>query len=248
MRTVGAPSAGMALAAVGGRWLLGVRRQLVARRRRLAGSAPTRPAASGSKVVLASVQTTAAAKSAHVSMSVSASGSRIAGVLADRRRRDRLRDRRLAAHDASSAARLSTLLPGGIEERIVDDVVYVKLPGSIGGFGASAAAKWLDRRRSSAASSSSVPGLGQSDPTPVPRVRSRRSPTTSTKVGTDDGPRCRRRRTTTRRSTSRKAIDSADVPPSLRDAEKQFLELERRRSRRRSRSTCASTPTVTFAA
>jgi hypothetical protein len=179
------------------------------------GSAPTRPAASGSKIVLASVQTTAAAKSAHVSMSVSATGlgSQAFSLTGDGAIDFANGDSQLTMKFGGAA---STLLPGGIEERSVDHLVYVQLPGLTG------ASRWVAVDAGKlGSSSSSVPGLGESDPTQFLASLETVSDRVD-KVGTEV---VRGVDTTHYRATLdlRKAIDQADVPQSLRDAEKQFL-------------------------
>jgi hypothetical protein len=179
------------------------------------GSAPTRPSGSGSKIVLASVETTAAAKSAHVSMSVSATGlgSQAFTLTGDGAIDFANGDSRLTMRFGGAAA---SLLPGGIEERSVGHVVYVELPGLTG------AAHWVAVDAGKLGSSSSaVPGLGESDPTQFLASLETVSDRVD-KVGTEI---VRGVETTHYRATLdlRKAIDQAGVPQSLRDAEQQFL-------------------------
>ncbi len=166
-----------------------------------------------SKVVLASVQTTAAAKSARVAMSIDTSG--LAGFslsgdgLVDFANGDSQLSMRLGGQEAS-------LLPGGLEMRSVNHVVYVQLPGATGD------PHWVEVDAGNLGSSSaSVPGLGQSDP----RQFLASLETISDNVTNVGSEVVRGVETTHYRATLdlAKSLDKASIPPALRDAEKQFL-------------------------
>jgi hypothetical protein len=112
------------------------------------------------KVVLASVRTTAAAKSARVSLRMLATGTDAEsfGVTAegvtDFTSGDGALTMQLGASD-------SGLLSGSVEMRMVDGTVYLKMPESLGGLFGSG--KWL-KIPDLAGADDAVPGLGQSDP------------------------------------------------------------------------------------
>lgn len=176
-------------------------------------SAPVAPKGSTSKVLLASVQTTAAAKSARVSMTVSSSGLAAFSLTGDGVVDFANGDSQLTVHFGGAAA---SLVPDGLEERSVDHVEYVEMPG-LGG-----SDHWISIDASKLGiSSSSVPGLGESDPRQFLASLETVSDNV-TKVGSEV---IRGVETTHYHATLDlgKSLDQADVPPSLRDAEKQFL-------------------------
>ena len=63
-----------------------------------------------------------------MSMTVGTDGSGPLGVLADRRRRDRLRERELAVHGRPRRRGVGAFLSGGLEMRMVDGVVVHEAP------------------------------------------------------------------------------------------------------------------------
>ena len=188
-------------------------------------SAPAKPATpvSASKVLLDSVQTTAATKSARVSLSVSTSGSSQYAVSL---KADGAID--FATGDSQMTLTLggpaSAFMPGGIEERIVGGTVYVKLPASIGRlFGGSAGGQWLEIKtgKLGAGTAAPVPGLGESDPTKFLATLGAVSDGV-TKVGSVS---VRGVETTQYHAVLDlgKAIDQATIPPALRAKVNQLL-------------------------
>lgn len=180
-------------------------------------------AVSGAKVLLASVQTTAATKSARVSLTVSGSG---AGASAFSLKADGAVD--FATGDSQFTADLggmmSSMLPGGLEMRVVDKVSYVKLPASITRFfGGSGSAQWIAIDQSKLGSKTSpFSGLGQSDPTKFLAYIETVSDDVKT-VGSDT---IRGVDTTHYHATLDlgKAIDQAKIPQALRDKVKGLLQ------------------------
>jgi hypothetical protein len=180
-------------------------------------------AASTSKVVLASVQTTAAAKSARVSMSISSSGLGNFSINGDGVVDFANGDSQFVLHVGGAAA---AALPGGLEERTVDNTVYLKFPlltgqdswlaADVGKLGPAAAL---------------VPGLDNTDPRQFLGALEAISDNVK-KVGSES---VRGVDTTHYHATLDlgKALDQAKIPPSLRDAEKQFAQ-----------SNDAQTPTI----
>ena len=172
-------------------------------------------APSASKVVLASVRTTAAAKSARVALSLSTRGLGEGGVSvsADGVVNFANGDSQLTLHlDGPSAKQL----PDGIEERSVNKVVYVSVPGRTGD------TRWFSVDAGKVGSSSNlVPGLGQSDPSQFLASLETISDNVK-KVGSE---MVRGTETTHYRASLDlgKALDQSKIPPQLRGAEKQFL-------------------------
>ena len=179
-------------------------------------------ALSGSKIVLASVQTTAAEKSARESLTVSTKGS---GPLAFSMTANGLVD--FATGDSQFTADLggatAAFLPGGFEVRVVDKVVYTKLPDSIGRFfGGADGKQWLSVGAPKGSGvSSPFSGLGQSDPTKILASLERVSDDVK-EVGTETV-----RGVETKHYTATldlgKAIDNSKVPQSLRDKADQLF-------------------------
>ena len=170
-----------------------------------------RVAPSPRRVLLASVRTTAAAKSARMSVTMVATGTGAEGftVTADGVADFVTGDGALTMQLAGTG---SELLSGGLEMRIVDGAAYMKMPEAIGAiFGGG---KWF-KIPDLGSADHALPGLGQSDPSQflayvekvsdgVTKVGSepiRGVDTTHYKASLDMG----------------KAVDRAGVPPSLRD-------------------------------
>ena len=169
----------------------------------------------GSNVVLASVQTTAAEKSARESMTISTKGS---GLFAFSMTASGVVD--FATGDSQFTADLggatAAFLPGGFEVRVVNKVAYVKLPDSIGRLiGGAGGKQWLAvGAPKGAAGSSPLSGIGQSDPTKVLAALERVSDDVK-QVGTATvrGVETKHYRATLDLG---KAIDNSKVPKSLR--------------------------------
>lgn len=175
-------------------------------------------------VVLASVQTTAAAKSARESMTISTGGS---GAMSFSMTTDGAVDFATGNSEFKSelGGPLASFLPGGLEMRVVNGVVYMKLPASIGGFfGASGGGdQWLSLNKGAASGGSSpFSNLGQSDPTQVLGALERVSDGVK-EVGTATV-----RGVPTKHYTATidfaKAIDNAKIPPALRGKTKGLFE------------------------
>jgi hypothetical protein len=121
---------------------------------------PKQIAPSLRKVVLASVRTTAAAKSARMSLSMVAAGTGAEhfGVTAegvtDFTTGDGVLTMQLGGADSAFPS-------GSVEMRIVDGTAYMKMPESLGGLFGSG--KWL-KIPDLAGAEDALPGLGQSDP------------------------------------------------------------------------------------
>src|SRR5258708_24057588 len=167
-------------------------------------------APSPQKVVLASVRTTAATKSARMSMRISTefgairateTGDGVANFITG----DSALTMQLAGMGSQPV--------GTVEMRVVDHAGYVKIAGSLG-VGPLGGGKWLKLPHLGDASSA-VPGLGQSDPSQFLAYLETVSAGV-TKVGTET---IRGVETThyTALLDPAKAADRADVPPSLRD-------------------------------
>jgi len=165
---------------------------------------------SARKVLLASVQATAAAKSARISMTISADGSDAGAftTTAD------------GVTDFTTGDSIMTMdfpgfgseAGGSIEMRMVDGNAYLKMPASLGGgmFGG----EWM-KMPGIGDAGGVLPGLGQSDPSQFLAYLETVSNGVK-KVGTDS---IRGVDTTHYEATLdlAKAIDRADVPESLRD-------------------------------
>ena len=179
--------------------------------------APSQHAVSGSKVVLDSVAATAAAKTARMSLVVSASGlgkgfsASVSGVTD------------FTNGNSQFSLSLGGLLPGSIEERSVDKVVYVQLPASLqGALGLPAGGRWVSMDLSKVGSvSGSIPGLGQSDPKQFLAYLE----TVSNNVQDLGAAAIRGVGTTHYRATLDlgKSVNVATVPPQLRSALKRLL-------------------------
>jgi hypothetical protein len=167
-------------------------------------------------VVLASVETTAATKSARESMTVSTSGS---GALAFSMTANGVVN--FATGDSEFTADLggaaSSFLPGGLDMRVVNKVAYLKLPASISGLfggGSGTGDKWLEIAPKTSGGSSAFSNLGQSDPTQALGALERVSDDVK-EVGTATV-----RGVETKHYTATidfaKAIDNAKIPKALR--------------------------------
>lgn len=174
---------------------------------------------SGSQIVLASVQTTAAAKSARETMTITTKGvgpvsfSMAANGVVDFTTGN-------SEFKADLGGNMASFLPGGLEMRVVDKVVYVKMPSSIGGlFGGSGGEQWLSVDTTKAGGGSNAfANLGQSDPTQALGALGRVSDDVK-EVGTATV-----RGVETKHYTATldfaKAIDNAEVPKALRNKAK----------------------------
>jgi hypothetical protein len=180
------------------------------------GKAPA--ATLSGNLVLASVRTTAAEKSARESMTVTTNGS---GALAFSLTGNGVVD--FATGNSEFKADLggpsASFLPGGLEMRVVDKVAYVKLPASIGGlFGGSGGEHWLSVNAKAGGGSNAFSNLGQSDPTQVLGALERVSDDVK-EVGTATV-----RGVETKHYTATidfgKAIDNTKVPKAFRDKTK----------------------------
>jgi hypothetical protein len=187
-------------------------------------SATNRPATKaleGSSLLLASVHKTAATSTARVSLSVSSSGTDSVSFKTD------------GAVDftngnsqfkADLGGMLSSFMPGGLEVRVVDQVVYVKLPDLLSRFtgGAGGEAKWIAISGAKAGDSGSFGGLGESDPTKFFAYLETVSNDVK-EVGSETV-----RGVDTKHYTATldlgKAIDESKVSPALRDKVKGLLE------------------------
>ena len=168
-------------------------------------------------VVLASVQTTAAEKSARESMTVATNGS---GAFAFSMTTNGAVDFATGNSEFKSelSGAMGSFLPDGLEMRVVNHVVYMKLPASIGGlFGGSGGGgdQWLSINAAAALGGSSpFSNLGQSDPTQVLSALERVSNDVK-EVGTATV-----RGVQTKHYTATidfaKAIDNAKLPKALR--------------------------------
>jgi hypothetical protein len=162
------------------------------------------------KVVLASVRTTAAAKSARISMRLSSE----LGALHATQTGDGVTD--FATGDSAFTMQFSGIDSGSgpsVEMRVVDHSGYMKVAGSLG-LGVLGGGKWL-KLPDLGDASSAVPGLGQSDPSQFLAYLETVSAGVI-KVGT----KTIRGVETTHYAAlldPAKAADRADVPPSLRD-------------------------------
>jgi hypothetical protein len=163
------------------------------------------------KVILASIRTTTAAKSARMSMSVSTDGT---GAAALSLTADGVTD--FATGDAQVTMQFagpgSEMFSGGIQMRMVDHTAYLKMPASFGAmFGGG---KWLKMPNLGTADGA-LPGAGQADPSKFLAYLETVSNGVK-KVGSDSI----RGVVTTHYHASLdlgKAVDRADVPASLRD-------------------------------
>jgi hypothetical protein len=160
------------------------------------------------KVVLASVQTTTAAKSARLSMTISTAGMPagepfdvVAEGIAD-----------FTTGDSSISMGTAGDSTDNFEARVVDHVAYMKLPESFGGLVGSD--KWLKVPNLGAADHV-LPGYGQGDPSQFLAYLETVSSDVK-KVGSET---IRGVETTHYKATLDlgKAVDRADVPASLRD-------------------------------
>jgi len=172
---------------------------------------------SARKVLLASVQATTAAKSARISMTISADGSDASAFTTTA---DGVTD--FTTGDSVMTMDFPALGsgPGGsIEARMVDGSAYVKMPESLGGgmFGD----KWL-KMPGIGDATGVLPGLGQSDPSQFLAYLETVSAGVK-RVGTET---IRGVDTTHYEATLdlAKAIDRAHVPESLRDDLGQIVE------------------------
>ena len=186
-------------------------------------TAPATTPPSGTKVLLASIRTTAAAKSAHMSMTVGTDGS---GPLAFSMTADGAVD--FTTGDSQFTAQLdgaaASFLPDGIEMRMVDGVAYMKLPASLGGLlGGSGGEQWMSLSipKGGAAGAGAFSGVDQSDPTQFLAALQKISDDV-TEVGKAT---VRGVETTQYHATLDlgKSVDNADLPPALRDKVKGFL-------------------------
>jgi hypothetical protein len=160
------------------------------------------------KVLLASVQATTAAKSARLSMRMSAGGT--FAVTGDGVTNFITGDTALAMQFAGVGSEVG----GSIEIRVVDGDAYMKMPESLLGGGPVGTGEWLKIPNLGAANGA-LPGLGQSDPSQFLAYLETVSAGVK-KVGSET---IRGVATThyTAMLDLAKAIDRADVPESLRD-------------------------------
>jgi hypothetical protein len=165
-------------------------------------------------VVLASVQTTAAAKSARESMTISTGSGPMAFSMTTNGAIDFATGN--SEFKSELGGPLASFLSGGLEMRVVDGVVYMKLPASIGGlFGGSGGGdQWLSITPKAGGGSNPFSNLGQSDPTQVLGALERVSDDVK-EVGTATV-----RGVETKHYTATidfaKAIDNAKIPKALR--------------------------------
>ena len=162
------------------------------------------------QVVLASIRTTATAKSARMSMRVSADATAGSFALtADGVTDFTTGDAQLTMQFAGPAAELFS---GGIEMRMLDHTAYIKMPASLGSmFGGG---KWLKMPNLGTADGA-LPGAGQTDPSKFLAYLE----TVSNGVTTIGHEEIRGVDTTHYHASLDlgKAVDRADVPASLRD-------------------------------
>ena len=185
-------------------------------------SAPkgTVPAKTPASVLLASVQTTTATKSAHISLSTSTGGSSMFAVNLKAEG-----DEDFTTGDAqltmSFGGALSAFLSGDFETRMVGGVIYMKFPDSIGRLmGGANAGKWIKLDVSKLGSDASGAALGQSDPAQALAYLEKASNDvkevgSETVNGVD---------TTHYHATIDlgKSVDNAKVPPALREKVKRL--------------------------
>lgn len=185
--------------------------------------APVKHPPNTSKIVLDSVRTTTAEKSARVEMTLSAGGSgglstSLSGVTDFATGNSELTTHLSAPESGGSS--------GDLVERTVDHVTYLQIPGGLSGvLGLAPGAKWISMPSPSSGSAipGIFPGFGQTDPTQMLAYLEAVSNDVKT-VGTDQ---VRGVETTHYRALLDlgKAIDRADVPPSLRDDLKKITSL-----------------------
>jgi hypothetical protein len=176
-------------------------------------------AVSPQKVVLASVQATTAAKSARISMSVSAdtTGAGDFALTANGVSDFTTGDGSLTMQVSGPVAKF---IKGSMEIRTVDGVGYIKMPEVLGA--APGGDKWLKTPDLSA--NGIVPGAGQSDPTQFLAYLETVS-SNVTKVGSET---IRGVETTHYHASLDlgKAVDKAKVPASLRDDLRKLLQTK----------------------
>jgi hypothetical protein len=181
---------------------------------------PTTPA-SGSNVVLASVRTTAAAKTAHMSMSVETDGSGPTAFSLDAEGAIDFQTGN-SQFTAKLGGTASTFLPDGLEMRIIDGVAYMKLPAGLAGLfgGGSGGDKWISVSAPAGSNSGANPfgGVGRSDPASVLSGLERISNDVKD-VGTEmvRGVETTHYHATLDLKKSISRIDSGELPPGLRD-------------------------------
>jgi hypothetical protein len=184
-------------------------------------STPPVRSLSGSALVLASVEKTAATKSAKVSLSMTVGSSQAAAVKFDGAVDFETGD---AQFTADLGGLMGSFMPDGLEMRVVDKVAYVKLPGSLSGIlGGSGDGKWLSIDASKAGTSSGgFSSFGQGDPTKFLAYLETVSDDVK-QVGTDTV-----RGVETKHYTATldlgKTIDRAKVPDALREKLKGLLQ------------------------
>ena len=176
----------------------------------------------GSKVLLESVRTTAAAKTARYAISVSTgdSGASAISVSLSGSTDFGSGDSELTLHLGGAAA---SIFSGDLHERVVGNVVYLALPKSLrGGLSLPSGTHWYAVDLSSLGSaSSSVPGLGQSDPKQfLAYLEAVSNDVQSVGTGTVRGVETTHYRASLNLA---KAADRADIPPELRDAVQKLL-------------------------
>jgi len=178
---------------------------------------------SGSDVVLASVKTTAATKSAKVSLSMTVGSTESVAVKFDGAVDFETGDSQFTA---DLGGLMGSMMPGGLEMRVVNKVAYVKLPDSLSGFlgGSGSGGKWLsiDTAKAGKGAGGGFSNLGQGDPTKFLAYLETVSDDVK-QVGTDSvrGVETKHYKATLDLG---KTIDQAKVPASLREKLKGLLE------------------------
>ena len=181
---------------------------------------------SGSDLVLASVKTTAATKSAKVSLSMTVGGTESVAVKFDGAVDFETGDSQFTA---DLGGLMGSMMPGGLEMRVVNKVAYVKLPDSLAGFlggagGSGSGGKWLaiDAAKAHPGAPGGFSNLGQGDPTKFLAYLETVSDDVK-QVGTDSvrGVETKHYKATLDLG---KTIDQAKVPDSLREKLKGLLE------------------------
>jgi hypothetical protein len=186
--------------------------------------APVKPVGASPKVLLDSVRTTTDAKSARLSMRASFSGAGPVGAFA--MTLDGVSDFTNGDSEMNMQfeGSIAKFLPDGFEMRVVDHAGYMKLPASIAG-GSPNGAIWTKVPFAGpGAGGSTIPGLGQSDPSKVLAYLE----TVSDDVHAVGADTIRGVETTHYKATLDvgKAVDRAHAPAALREQLRQILQSE----------------------